>query len=196
MKCKLVKGRAVTTGLMRSREAEGPFRVLMIDFVGPHDPVTPRGHRYLFTCVCVFSGWYWAIPAVSDDGRQAAELFAERVMFDLAGVPAVLCSDRAKAFVEGVVARINELFGIRQVLGSAFHPQSQGAVERPHREYKTLARQFMSEFGGRWDLIAPLFQWLVRTSCKIYNGRFTPYEIITWMKPRTALDSLLSAPPG
>jgi hypothetical protein len=148
----------------------------------------------MFTCVCPYSGWYWAIPCVDDTSNTAAMLFAERVMFDLAGVCCVLCSDRARAFVEGVIAWLNATFGISRVLGSALHPEAQSPVERPRREYKALCKQFMEEFGNQWDMVAPIFQWTVRTSCKIYNGRYTPYETITGMKPRGPLDALLSTP--
>jgi hypothetical protein len=192
--CRWSKGRSLVTGMMRSREMEGPFRVLVIDFVGPMYPKTKRGNLYMFTCACPFSGWYWAIPVPADDGLTAASTFAERVMFDLAGVACVLCSDRARAFVEGVIAQLNKVFGINSVLVSALHPQSQSPAERPHREYKTLCKQFMEEFGDQWDVVAPMFQWSVRTHCKVYNGRYTPYEMITGMKPRTMIDSLLSTP--
>ena len=177
--CRHAQGRTIVTGLMRSREAEGPFRVLVIDFVGPQRPVTPRGNLYLFTCACVYSGWYWAIPTAADDGITAARTFAERVMFDLAGVPVVLMSDRALAFTQGVIKHLNETFGVERVLGSSLHPQSQSAVERPHRTYKALGLKFMQDFDRDWDLVAALFQWTVRTNCKVYNGSFTPYEIIT-----------------
>ena len=179
---------------MRSRESDGPFRVLIIDVIGPQRPATPRGNEYCFTCACVFSGWYWCIPCRKDDSATAAELFAERVMFDLAGVPAVLCSDRAKAFTESVVKQLNNTFGIKHVLGTSLHPQSQSAVERPHREYRTLCKQFLREFANNFDVVAALFQWTVRTTCKVFNGSFTPYEIITGLKPRTPLDGLLSTP--
>ena len=192
--CRWAKGRTLVTGLMRSREMEGPFRVLIIDFVGPQHPRTLRGMLYMFTCICPFSGWYWAIPCATDDSLEAARVFAERVVFDLAGVPVLLCSDRAKAFVEGVITYLNKTFAIESVLGSSIHPQTQGPVERPHRVYKALCKQYMDELGNQWDMVAPIFQWTIRTNCKVYNGRFTPYEIITGMKPRTPIDSLLSTP--
>ena len=100
-------------------------------------------------------------------------------MFDLKGVQTVLNTDRAKAFVGGVIKCLNGTFGIRQVSGSILHSQSLSPVERPHREYKTITKQFMIEFDRRWDVIAPLFQWTVRTSCKVLNGHYTPYEIVT-----------------
>ena len=67
-------------------------------------------------------------------------------------------------------------------------------VERPHRVYKALCIEFMKEFSEQWDAIAPHFVWVVRTTSKIYNGRYTPYEIITGMKPRLPLDAVLSTP--
>ena len=115
-------------------------------------------------------------------------------MLDLAGVPVIICSDRARAFIEGVLAHVESTFGISSILGSALHPQSQGAVERPHRVYKSLCIEFMKEFSEQWDAIAPHFVWVVRTSSKVYNGRYTPYEIITGMKPRLPLDAVLATP--
>ena len=192
--CRYAKGKVLVTGHMRSREAEGPFRVLIMDFVGPQYPKTERGYLYMFTCICQFSGWFWAVPTTSSESLVAAQTFAERVMLDLAGVPVLLCSDRARAFIEGVISYLNKTFGIKSVLGSSLHPQSQGMVEEPHRTYKTLCREFMKEFSSQWDSICPLFQWIVRSSSKVYNAKYTPYEIITGMKPRLPLDAILSTP--
>ena len=123
---------------------------------------------------------------------RAATCLAERVIFDFAGIPAMLGSDRAQAFVAGVVEVLAQRFGMSQVLGSAFHPEAQGAVERPHRTYKDICKSFMREFNNNWDSLACIFQWTVRTTLKEFNGKCTPYEIITGLKPRLALDTLLA----
>ena len=41
-------------------------------------------------------------------------------------------------------------------------------------------------------MIASIFQWTVRTSQKVYNGLYTPYEIITGMKPRFVFDTIMN----
>ena len=69
--CKVVKATPIVTGLQRSRDYDGPFRILVIDFVGPQRPITPRGNEYLFTCACGFSGWFWSIPTPKDDAETA-----------------------------------------------------------------------------------------------------------------------------
>ena len=191
--CRMNKNSPLVSGSQRSRDYDGPFRFLTIDYVGPQNPPTATGHLYLFTAVCNFSGWYWAIPTQDDTSETAARTLAERVIMDLAGIPVIISSDRGQAFVHSVVKDLAKTFGIEQSLGTSFHPESQSAVERPHREYKTLTRAFMRERRD-WDTVAPIFQWSVRTSAKIYNAQYTPYEIITGMKPRMLLDSTLSTP--
>ncbi len=189
--CRSEKGSALVTGHLRTREYDGPFRYLIIDFVGPMTPPSERGHRYMFTCACAWSGWYWAFPTADDTSETAATQLFYHVMCDLAGYPACLGSDRGLAFIQGVTAQLVKVFGVSDVVGSAYHPQSQGAVERPHREYNKLCRTFMDQFRD-WDHVVYIFVWQVRTTSKLFNGQFTPYEIITGMKPRSPLDAVLS----
>ena len=191
--CIASKSRPIVTGLMRSRDYDGPFRYLIFDFVGPQRPATPRGNTEMFTCACAWSGWYWAVPTVDATSETAARCLAERVIFDIAGVSAILGSDRARAFVEATVEALSRKFGITRALGSAYHPEAQSAVERPHRVYKALCREFMQD-NSDWDLMAPIFQWTVRTTTKIFNGMYTPYETLLGLKPRMPLDTILQSP--
>ena len=88
------------------------LQYMIIDSVGSQTPVTPRCHQYLFTCTCVFSDWYWVIPTVDDTSVTAARAYDERVMFDIAGMCAILALDEGKAFVEGVVRQSVYKFGM------------------------------------------------------------------------------------
>jgi len=191
--CANAKGKPVITGHQRSRDYDGPFRYLIIDFVGPITPKTSRGHSYMFTCCCGYSGYYWAVPTPDDKSETAASCLFNRVICDIAGYPMFLGSDRALAFVEGVVKALSEQFGIVQVIGTAYHPQSQSAVERPHREYNALCKTYMTHYSD-WDKTASIFQWSVRSSTKLFNGSYSPYEVITGLKPRTPLDALVGVP--
>ena len=193
--CSSAKDRPLVTGHQRSRDYDGPFRYLVIDYVGPMTPTSGKGNKYMFTCACAWSGWYWAIPCENNDSATAAYCLFHRVICDLAGYPACLGSDRDKAFTEGVVKNLVNYFGIANVVGTAYHPQSQSVVERPHREYNMLCKTFMSNFMN-WDDLAYIFVWVIRTTCKLFNGNYTPYEIITGLKPRSPIDPLLAQPAG
>ena len=187
------KEQPLISGHQRSREYDGPFRYLVIDFVGPISPPSLAGNRYMFTCACAWSGWYWALPSPDDTSGTAARLLFMWVICDLAGYPVCLGSDRAPGFVESVIKALADMFGIKQVIGSAYHPQSQSPVERPHREYNMLCKTFMEKFTD-WDPLASIFKWTVITSAKVYNGSYTPYEVVTGLKPRSPLDAVLSTP--
>jgi hypothetical protein len=156
-------------------------------------PATERGNVYMFTTACGFSGWYWAIPVPDDTGATAAKVFAERVMCDLAGTCAIVCSDRARAFTDGMFKELARAFGIHQVLGMAYHPESQVPAERPHREYNKICKLFMDEWGKDWDTIACWFQWSIRTTAKVFSKTFTPYETLLGIKPRMPTDALLQS---
>ena len=190
--CSSEKTTPLVSGQQRSREYDGPFRYLIIDFVGPMTPPSARGNRYMFTCVCGWSGYYWAVACPDDTSETAAHCLFYHVICDIAGYPMFLGSDRAKAFLEGVLHKLLDYFGIKHVIRSAYHPQAQSAVERPHREYNAMCKTFMDSTRD-WDLVAMIFVWTIRTSAKIFNGHFTPYETVTGMKPRTPIDTLLGA---
>ena len=189
--CKCAKGKHLVTGHQRTREYDGPFRYLIIDFVGPMSPLSARGMKFMFTCACAWSGWYWCVPCKTDTGEEAAEKLFYFVMCDLAGFPVCIGSDRALAFIEGVVSALKSMFNILEAIGSAYHPQAQSPVERPHREYNAICKTFMAD-NKDWDLMAPLFQWQIRTSAKLFSGTYTPYETITGLKPRTPTDAMFS----
>ena len=185
--CQFQKNTPLITRHQRSREYDGPFRYLIIDFVGPMNPPSRRGHRYMFTCVCAWNGWYRAFPVMDDSSQTAVECLFYYIICDIAGFLLDIGSDRGLAFVEGAVKDLLQVFGVEQVLGSAYHPQAQSAVERPHREYNELCKAFMESTQG-WDRMCYIFVWTIRSTPREALGHFSPYEIITGLKPRSPLE--------
>ena len=90
--CRTAKDHTLVTGHQRSRDYDGPFRYLVIDYVGPMQPTTPRNNRYMFTCACAWSGWYWAFPTEDDTSETAARYLFYNVMCDLADYPVCILS--------------------------------------------------------------------------------------------------------
>ena len=94
--------------------------------------------------------------------------------------------------MHSVVEALVRAFGIRHVIGTAYHPQSQSNVERPHREYNHICKTFMQKYED-WDLMVSVFVWTIRSSTKLFNGHFTPYEVITGLKPRSPIEAVFAA---
>ena len=108
-----------------------------------------------------------------DTSETAAGCIFYYVMLDLAGFPMIIGSDRGQAFVESVVKDMLSVFNVTQILGTAYHPQAQGAVESPHREYNKLCRSFM-EGTQDWDRMCYIFVWTIRTSANLFNSTHCP----------------------
>ena len=106
-------------------------------------------------------------PAQDDTSATAAHYLFHNVICDLAGYPAAIGSDQGQAFVHGVVQSLIKLFGVNHVIGTAYHPQAQSAVERPHRGYNKICQIFMTDTRD-WDLMVPIFVWTIRTSTKLF----------------------------
>ena len=189
--CSREKNKPLVTGRQRIRQYDGPFRFLVMDFVGPISPKSARGNEYMFTCCCAWSGYYWAFPCTNKSAEVAAHNLFYHVMCDLAGYPSVLSTDNDKAFTGEIINCLVGIFGVDHVLGTAYHPMAQSPVERPHREFNSICRSFMERMED-WDLMVPIFVWTIRTTTKLFNGYYTPYECVTGLKPRSPIDALVS----
>jgi transposase InsO family protein len=113
------------------------FAHIHVDLVGPLLP--SRGHTYLFTIIDQTSRWLEAIPLTSITAADCARaLFAGWV--SQFGVPATITSDRGAKFTSALWAGLCSLLNIQHSPTTAYHPQSNGLVERSHRRLKDALR--------------------------------------------------------
>ncbi len=106
------------------------FAHIHVDLVGPLPP--SRGHTYLFTIIDRTSRWPEAIPLTSITAADCAKaLFAGWV--SRFGVPATITSDKGAQFTSALWAGLCSLLNIQHSPTTAYHPQSNGLVERFHR---------------------------------------------------------------
>ena len=98
-----------------------------------------RQHKYVLTCVCCFSRWVWLKVIPNKEAETIARALME-IFCDAGSFPVVLRSDNAAEFVGTVVRRLSELLQTRHITGTAYHPQSQGAVESMHKTLNQYVR--------------------------------------------------------
>ena len=67
--------------------------------------------------------------------------------------------------------------GIKQYKSSAYHPESQGAIERFHQTLKNLIRAYCLEYESDWDQGIHLFLFTVREAVQESLG-FSPFELV------------------
>ena len=117
--------------------ATARFAHVYIDLVGPLP--ASKGHTHLLTIVDRFTRWPEAIPLCSTDTATIGNAFAMHWVARF-GVPTDITSDRGAQFTSDVWSALSESLGAKLHRTTAYHPQSNGLVERFHRSLKAALR--------------------------------------------------------
>jgi len=118
------------------------FQTVHLDLVGPLPLVVPKNeiytspYRYLLTCIDRATRWVEAIPIVDITAASVAIAFFE-VWISRFGVPLNVVTDRGTQFESELFSELSALVGFQRLRTTAYHPQSNGMVERVHRTIKT-----------------------------------------------------------
>jgi IS30 family transposase len=122
------------------------FAHLHVNLVGP----LPRssGYSYLFTIVDRTTRWPKAVPLTATSAADCAAALLHCWIQRL-GVPDTITSDRGPQFTSALWTALCALLDIRHSPTTAYHPQSNGLVERLHRRLKdALKARSASSFRG------------------------------------------------
>ena len=178
-----------------------PFSRVIVDIVGPL-PQTKSGNKYLLTIMDVTTRYPEAIPIRSTHAKVVLKVLFG--FFTKFGLPRELQSDRGVNFTSNLFKSSLKEWGIQHVLSSAYHPQSQGALERFHQTLKVMLRSFCHDHDKDWDQAVPYVLFAVREVPGESLG-FSPNELVfghqvrgplhvvreAWGKPQSGPSSLL-----
>jgi len=71
--------------------------------------------------------------------------------FLLFGLPQAIQSDQGSNFMSGLFQQVLHQLGIQQFKSSAYHPQSQGALEWFHQTLKNMLKKHCLEQEKEWN---------------------------------------------
>ena len=142
------------------------FDHIHIDIVGPLPYAD--GFRYLLTCVDRFTRWPEAIPMVDIRAETVADAFFSGWIARY-GTPATITNDRGAQFESKFWDSLCNQFGIIRNRTTSYHPQSNGIVERFHRQLK--AAIMAHESPNPWTITLPAVLLGVRSAVKERLGR-------------------------
>ena len=120
-------------------EATDIGQILGIDIVGPL-PRTPDGHEFIITAIDYFSRWPFA-RAVSRITTDDIIEFLQQEVIPVIGVPQQVISDRGTQFISDSILEFYRRLQITSTPSTAFHPQTNGAVERFNQTLQKLLRK-------------------------------------------------------
>ncbi|XP_077940982.1 uncharacterized protein LOC144385285 isoform X1 [Gasterosteus aculeatus] len=151
-----------------------PFERVLVDCVGPL-PRAKSGCQYLLTIMCVATRFPEAIPLRNITAKTVTKALTK--FFTTFGLPKTVQTDQGSNFMSRVFRTSLKALGVAHVVASAYHPESQGALERWHQTLKSALRKYCTETGKEWDDGVPLVLFAVREARQDSLG-FSPAELV------------------
>ena len=144
-----------------------------MDIFGPLTQ-TCEGNRYLLTFQDELSKYTLAVPIPQQDASTVARVFVEKIILKF-GIPQMLLTDQGSNFLTELFANSCKLLRVKRIKNSAYHPQTNGALERTHRVLVEYLRCYTLEnqTGTKGSLMPP--SCLIRHLIPVPAIRHTNY---------------------
>lgn len=138
------------------------FYHIHLDVIGPLPP--SNGRRYCLIMIDRCTRWPEATPIADINADTIVAAFFDTWIARF-GAPAIITTDRGSQFESAIFDAFTKLIGADRIRTTAYHPQSNGMVERWHRSLKT-ALKCHAAVDSKWTEILPTVLLGLRTSYK------------------------------
>lgn len=163
-----------------------PFELISMDFVGPMPKA--EGFAYVLTVVDHFSRWAITIPTFNMEAATVAQCLIDHV-FCRYGLPNRLLSDNGTQFRSALCVQLHQSMKINLLFSSAYHPQTNGMVERFNGTLQEMLRSIGVEYGVQWIQVLQIATFAYNTSVHEATG-YTPYYALYGREATTPGDVL------
>ncbi|OMH81098.1 Transposon Ty3-I Gag-Pol polyprotein [Zancudomyces culisetae] len=127
-----------------------PFDVIGLDIIGPINPTSAEGNRYIISAIDYLTKWpiCKAVPSVQSD------TIINFLVYDVIsnfGIPRKLITDRGSNFLSEAIVNFYKFMGINHSPTTAYRPQSNGQVERQNQYIKNVLSKICKDDKINWD---------------------------------------------
>jgi transposase InsO family protein len=145
-------------------------------------PKTKRGHDALMVVIDRLSKLVVLIPTTTDaTAAQTAQLFFDNV-FRQHGLPRAIVSDRDSKFTSKFWNALHNLCGTKLSMSTAYHPQSDGLVERANRTVEEALRIYVNHRQDNWDECLTAIEFALNNAPQKSTG-YSPFELTYGQAP-------------
>lgn len=147
-------------------------------------PPSKSGNKFLLTVMCHNTHYPVAFPLWKITTKAVIKALSQFI--SIFGIPQIIQSDRGTNFSSKMFAEILIQLRVWHQQSSAYHPQSQGTLERFHQMLKTLLCTYCTELNRDWEEGLP---WLLLAAREVTQSSlgFSPNELVFGHKIRGPL---------
>lgn len=109
--------------------------------------------------------------------------------FSTFGLPHVIQTDQGTNFKSKLFKQVLQTLNIKHIVSSAYHPETQGALDRWHQTLKSMLRKYCLETEKNWDEGVPFVLFAAHEAVQEYL-EFSPAELVFGHMPRGPLKTL------
>ena len=168
-----------------------PMERIAMDIVGPLIE-TPRGNKYILVICDYFSKWSQAFPLPNHTAKTVAEKFVTEWVA-LWGCPLSLHTDQGRDFESTLFKEMCTLLNIDKTRTTAYHPSSDGLVERENATIGQVLNAITEEYED-WDIMLPFVMMSYRSSVHDSTSE-TPNMVMTGRQINLPLDVMTACEP-
>jgi transposase InsO family protein len=169
-------------GLLHSLPVpEAPWQSISMDFVGPFPEC--MGYDYLLVVICRLTSLVHLIPtATTAKATEVAWIFLKDIV-RIHGLPESIVSDRDPKFVSKFWRELHRLMGVKLLMSTAYHPQTDAMGERAIRGVTQVLRGVVTPNQSDWVDRLPMVEFAINSSINESTG-FAPFELTYGAMPR------------
>ena len=138
-----------------------------VSYLGVH-------YRWILSVQDIFSRFLWLRALPSKKSSVVAEHL--KLIYREHGTPKILQCDNGGEF-GGNTKKLCRIIGVKIINSRAYHPQSQGKVERSHRTIREKIRYDLLQQEANWVKFLPEYQSILNDDTKLELGGKSPFEI-------------------
>ncbi|GFX17232.1 retrovirus-related Pol polyprotein from transposon 17.6 [Trichonephila clavipes] len=179
--------RAPITPIVRP---ELPFEIVNIDVIGPIQPPSGRGHKYVLCMMDQHTRWPEAVPLRSLTAKNACDSLLQ--IFSRTGIPSIIASDQGTNFKSALTQEFTKRIGSSPRFSCPGYPASNGLVERWNKVLKDMIHHVIREDPRSWDRQLPFLLFAYREVPNTTTG-VSPFRLLYGREARGPLAILKSS---
>lgn len=139
-------------------------------------PETNERNKYILTFQDGLTKFSKAIAIPDQEANTIAKEFVTKIICEH-GIPRKILTDQGTNFLSQIFKDTCKLLKIEKIQTTAYHPESNGALEKSHRTLAEYLKNFINEDQSNWDEWLPYAMFTYNTTPHSAT-KFTPYELL------------------